>query len=105
MVIVNFKNIKTNQFKKKQDDNQDKLQPILAIYKGAVIVDFLDYIYINKSFYTLKVCLQFPEEIPSQTYINKEECCNVTGRIAKRDNNGNITDKQEFEKILNIYNK
>ena len=68
-------------------------------------MDFLDYICINKSFYTLKVRLWFPEEIPSQICINKEEYHNVTGRIAKRDNNGNITDKWEFKKILNIYNK
>ena len=63
MVIVNFKNIKTNQLKRKWDNNQDKPQPILAIYRGAVVVDFLNYIYVNKSFYTLKVCLWFPEEI------------------------------------------
>ena len=69
------------------------------------MVDFLNHIHINKSFYTLKVRLQFPEEIPSQAYINKEEYCNITGRIAERDNNGNITDKWEFEKIFNIYNK
>ena len=68
-------------------------------------MDFLDYIYINKSFYTLKVRFQFTKEIPGQVYINKEECCNVTSRIAKRDNNGNIINKQEFKKILNIYNK
>ena len=68
-------------------------------------MDFLDYIYVNKSFHTLKVCLLFLEEIPSQTYINKEERCNITNRMAKRDNNGNITDKWEFEKILNIHNK
>ena len=68
-------------------------------------MDFLDYIYINKSFYTLKVRLWFPEEIPGQAHINKEEYCNITGRIAKRDNNGNITDKWEFKKILNIHNK
>ena len=68
-------------------------------------MDLLDYIYINKSFYTLKVRLWFFKEIPGQAYINKEECCNVTGRIAKRDNNSNITDKWEFKKILNIYNK
>ena len=54
---------------------------------------FLDYIYINKSFYTLKVCLWFPKEIPNQTHINKEKYCNITDRIAKRDNNGNITNK------------
>ena len=68
-------------------------------------MDFLDYIYVNKSFYTLKVRLQFPKEIPSQIYINKKECYNVTGRIAKRNNNGNIIDKQKFKKILNIHNK
>ena len=56
-------------------------------------MDFLDYICVNKSFHALKVRLWFSEEIPSQAYINKEECRNVTGRIAKRDNNGNITDK------------
>ena len=65
MVMVNFKNIKTNWPKRKWDNNQDKPQPILAIYRGVVVVDFLDYIYVNKSFYTLKVRLQFPEEIPS----------------------------------------
>jgi hypothetical protein len=57
------------------------------------MVDFLDYICVNKSFYTLKVRLWFSEEIPGQTYINKKECCNITGRIAKRDNDSNITDK------------
>ena len=105
MVMVSFKNIKTNRPKRKQDNNWDKPQPILAIYRGAVVVDLLDYIYVNKSFYTLKVRLQFPKEIPSQVYINKEKCYNITGRIAKRDNNSNITDKQEFKKILNIHNK
>ena len=56
-------------------------------------MDFLDYIYVNKSFYTLKVCLWFPKEIPSQAYINKKECCNVTGRITKKNDNSNITNK------------
>ena len=56
-------------------------------------MDFLDYIYVNKSFYTLKVRLWFPEEIPGQIYINKEEHCNITGRIAEKDNNSNITNK------------
>ena len=103
--MVNFKNIKTNRPKRKWDNNQDGLQPILAVYRGAVIVDLLDHIYVNKSFYTLKVRLQFPKEIPGQAYINKEECYNVIGRIVKRDNNGNIINKQEFKKILNVYNK
>ena len=105
MVIVSFKNIKTNWPKRKQDNNQDKLQPILAAYRGVVIVDFLDYIRVNKSFYILKVRLQFPEEIPGQAYINKKEYYNITSRIAERDNNGNIINKQEFKKILNIHNK
>ena len=105
MVIISLKNIKTNRPKRKQDNNQNKPQPILAIYKGAVIIDLLDHIYINKSFHTLKVCLQFPKEIPSQAHINKEKYYNITSRIAKRDNNGNIINKQEFKKILNIYNK
>ena len=69
------------------------------------MVDLLNPICVNKSFYTLKVCLQFPKEIPSQAYINKEERCNIIGRIAKKDNNNNIINKWKFEKILNIYNK
>ena len=93
MVIVSLKNIKTNRPKRKWDNNQDKPQPILAVYRGVVVVDFLDYIYVNKSFHTLKVRLWFPKEIPSQVYINKEECYSVIGRIAERDNNGNITNK------------
>ena len=105
MVIVSLKNIKTNQFKRKWDNNQDRLQPVLATYRGVVMVDFLDYIYINKFFYILKVCLWFPKEIFGQVCINKEERCNIINRIAKKNNNGNITDKQEFEKIFNIYNK
>jgi hypothetical protein len=68
-------------------------------------MDFLNYIYINKSFYTLKVRLWSLKEIPGQVYINKEKYYNIISRIAKRDNNSNIIDKWEFEKILNIYNK
>ena len=105
MVIVSFKNIKTNQPKRKWNNNQDKSQPVLAVYRGAVVVDFLDYICVNKSFHTLKVHLWFSKEIPGQVHINKEECRNIIGRIAERDDNGNIINKWEFEKILNVYNK
>ena len=56
-------------------------------------MDLLDYIRVNKSFYILKVRLWFPEEIPSQIYINKKERRNITNRIAKRDNNSNIINK------------
>ena len=93
MVIVNLKNIKTNRPKRKQDNNQDKPQPVLAVYRGVVIVNLLNYICINKSFYTLKVCLQFLKEIPGQVRINKEERYNIINRIAKRDNNSNIINK------------
>ena len=68
------------------------------------MVDLLDYIYVNKSFYTLKVRLWFFEEISGQVRINKEYY-NIISRIAKRDNNSNIINKWEFKKILNIYNK
>ena len=103
--MINLKNIKTNQPKRKWDNNQNRPWPILAAYRGAVVVNLLDHICVNKSFYTLKVRLWFPKEISGQIYINKEEYYNITGRIAERDNNSNITDKQEFEKILNVYNK
>ena len=63
--MVSLKNIKTNRPKRKQDDNQNRLQPVLATYRGLVVVDLLDHICVNKSFYTLKVRLQFPKEIPS----------------------------------------
>ena len=96
MVIVSLKNIKTNRPKKKQNNNQDGSQPILITYKEVVIVDFLNYICVNKSFHISKICLQFPKEIPSQVCINKEEYCNIISRIAKRDNNGNIINKWEF---------
>ena len=68
-------------------------------------MDLLNYIYVNKSFHTLKVRFWFPKEIPSQIHINKKEYCNIIGRIAKRDNNSNIINKWEFKKIFNIYNK
>ena len=105
MVIVSFKNIKTNQPKRKQNNNQDKPQLILATYREVVIVDLLDHICVNKFFHTLKIRLQFFKKIFSQIYINKKEYHNITSRIAKRDNNGNITNKWEFKKIFNIYNK
>ena len=105
MVIVSLKNIKTNRPKRKQNNNQDRLWPVLAAYREVVVVGLLNYIRVNKSFYILKVYLQFPKEIPSQAHINKKEYCNIIGKIAKRDNNSNITDKWEFKKIFNIYNK
>jgi hypothetical protein len=57
MVIVSLKDIKTNQSKRKWDNNWDGPWPVLAAYKRVVVVDLLDHIYVNKSFYTLKVRL------------------------------------------------
>ena len=73
--------------------------------KSLRALTLLNYIYINKSFYILKVYFQFPKEILGQARINKEEYYNIINRIAKRDNNSNIINKQEFKKILNMYNK
>ena len=63
--MVSLENIKTNRPKRKWDDNQDRAQPVLAAYRGVVVVNLLDHIYVNKSFYTLKVRLWFPKEISS----------------------------------------
>jgi len=57
MVIVSFKNIKINWLKRKWDDNWDIFWPVLTAYKGVIIIVLLDYICVNKSFYTLKVHL------------------------------------------------
>ena len=61
--MVSLENIKTNWPKRKWDNNQDGPWPVLAAYRGAVVVNLLDYIRVNKFFYTLKVCLWFPKEI------------------------------------------
>ena len=61
--MVSLKNIKTNQPKRKWDNNQDGPWPVLAAYRGVVVVNLLDYIRVNKSFYTLKVRLWFLKEI------------------------------------------
>ena len=57
MVMVSLKNMKTNQPKRKWDNNWDRLWLVLVTYRGAVVVDLLDHICINKSFYILKVYL------------------------------------------------
>ena len=51
--MVSLKNIKTNQLRMKWDNNQDGLQSVLTIYKRVVIIDLLDHICVNKSFYIL----------------------------------------------------
>lgn len=43
--------------------------------------------------------------ITGQSSFNKRECCDVAGRIAQRDDDGNIADKWIFEKIIDIHDK
>ena len=105
MVIVSLKNIKTNRLKKKWDDKWDGLYPVLVVYRGAVIVDLPDHIRVNKSFHISKVRLWAAKEIPGQANINTAKRYNVQGQVAEKDNNGNIEDKWEFKKILDIHDK
>jgi len=105
MVMVSLENMKTNRPKKKWDDKWDGPYPVLAVYRGAVVVDLPDHIRVNKSFHTSKVRLWVPEEIPGQAEINSSERRNVKGRVVERDDNGNVEEKWEFEKILDVHNE
>ena len=105
MVMVSLENMKTNRPKKKWDDKWDGPYPVLAVYRGAVVVDLPDHIRVNKSFHTSKVRLWELEEIPGQAEINTSERRNVKGRVVERDDNGNVEEKWEFEKILDVHNE
>jgi len=105
MVMVSLENMKTNRPKKKWDDNWDGPFPVLAVYKGAVVIDLPDHIRVNKSFHTSKVRLWTPEKIPGQARLNMEERRNVVGRVAQRDDHGNIEDRWEFERIVDVHDK
>ena len=43
--------------------------------------------------------------IPEQSSINDEERRGVAGRVAERNDDGNIADKWEFEKILDVHDE
>lgn len=105
MVMVSLENMKTNRPKRKWDDNWDGPFPVLAVYKGAVVIDLPDHIRVNKSFHTSKVRLWQPEEIPGQAELNAAERRNITGRIAQRDDDGNIEDRWQFERILDVHDE
>ena len=105
MVMVSLENMKTNRPKKKWDDNWDGPFPVLAAYRGAVVVDLPDHIRVNKSFHTSKVRLWSPEKITGQARLNKKERLNIAGRIAERDDDGNITDKWKFERIVDVHDE
>jgi hypothetical protein len=105
MVMVSLENMKTNRPKRKWDDNWDGPFPILAVYKGAVVIDLPDHIRVNKSFHTSKVRLWQPEQIPGQAQLNAAERRNIAGRIAQRDDDGNIEDRWQFERILDVHDE
>jgi hypothetical protein len=60
---------------------------------------------VNKSFHTSRVRLWHTEEISSQAEINAQERRNIAGRVAERDDDGNIEEKWEFEKILDVHDE
>ena len=105
MVMVSLENMKTNRPKKKWDDKWDGPYRVLEVYRGAVVVDLPDHIRVNKSFHTSKIRLWIPEEIPGQASINITERRNTRGRVVERDDDGNVEDKWEFEKILDVHNE
>ena len=105
MVMVSLENMKTNRPKRKWDDNWDGPFPVLAVYKGAVVIDLPDHIRVNKSFHTSKVRLWQPEQIPGQAQRNAAERRNIAGRIAQRDDDGNIEDRWQFERILDVHDE
>jgi hypothetical protein len=105
MVMVSLENMKTNRPKKKWDDKWDGPYPVLAVHRGAVVIDLPAHIKVNKSFHTSKVRLWHPEEIPGQADINAQERKNIAGRVAERDDDGNVEEKWEFEKILDVHDE
>lgn len=97
--------MRTNRPKKKWDDKWDGPFQVIKTYRGAVIVDLPAHIKVNKSFHTSKVRLWLPEVLPGQAEINANERRNIAGRVAERDDDGNVTDTWEFEKILDVHNE
>jgi hypothetical protein len=104
-VMVSLEHMATNRPKKKWDDKWDGPFPVLKVYKGAVIVDLPESIKVGNSFHASKVRLYEAPAIQGQDEINAAERRNVRGRIAKRDDDGNIQDEWKFEKILDVHDE
>ena len=104
-VMVSLENMRTNRPKKKWDDKWDGPYRVLKAYRGAVVIDLPPHIKVNNSFHTSKVRLWLPEEIPGQAQLNQNERRNVAGRVVERDDDGNIEEKWEFEKILDVHDE
>jgi hypothetical protein len=104
-VMVSLENMRTNRPKKKWDDKWDGPYKVLKAYRGAVVIDLPPHIKVNNSFHTSKVRLWLPEEIPGQAELNQNERRNVAGRVVERDDDGNIEEKWEFEKIIDVHDE
>ena len=103
--MVSLENMRTNRPKKKWDDKWDGPYKVLKAYRGAVVIDLPPHIKVNNSFHISKVRLWLPEEIPGQAELNQKERRNVAGRVVERDDDGNIEEKWEFEKILDVHDE
>ena len=101
--MISLKNLKTNWPKKKWHDKWDGPYRVLKVYNGAVIVELPDHIHVNKSFHTLLARPWTEPILAGQSVINSLENRNVAGRIAERGDDGNILDKWELEKILDVH--
>lgn len=77
----------------------------MKTYNGAVVVELPDHIQVNNSFHTSLVRPWIDPVIPNQSSINEEEHQPVAGRVAERDDDGNIEDKWVFEKILDVHDE
>ena len=104
-VMICLKNLKTNRPKKKWDDKWDGPYKVLKTYNGAVVVELPNHILVNNSFHTSLVRPWIDPVIPNQSSINEEERRSVAGRVAERDDDGNIEDKWVFEKILGVHDE
>lgn len=105
LVMVSLANLKTNRPKKKWDDKWDGPYKVLKAYRGAVVVELPEHIRVNNSFHTSKVRLWNATPIPGQDEINRRERRNVAGRIVERNDDGNIEERWEFEKILDVHDE
>ena len=89
----------------KWDDKWDGPYKVLKAYRGAVIVDLPDHTKVNNFLHTSKVRLWDSTNVPGQDEIYKWECHNVSGRVVERDDDGNIEEKWEFDRILDVHDE
>ena len=103
--MISLKNLKTKGPKKKWDDKWDGPNKVLKCYRGAVVVELPKHIRVNNTFHTSLVQPWSEPALHNQSEINQLEKRNIAGRIAERDDVGNILDKWIFEKILDVHDE